>query len=244
MTQDLFKALTLSAPRLLEPRILAVLLLPALGSLVVWVVLAWFFWQAWTGAVSSLIGSTVVAGWLQSWSASWVVDYTAMLAVFMAVMPAIYVTALVITELVAMPVIVGLVAERDFPQLQRRRGGSLAGSLLNATVAILVFVVLWIITLPLWLTGIGAVLAPLLNSAYLLQRLMRYDALSEHAGREEYAQIVGAGRGDFFLLGALLSLLLYVPVVNLLLPVFAGLVFTRFGLARLERLRNAGGISQ
>lgn len=241
--KNLLHALVVSTPRLLEPRILAVLLLPAVGSLVLWSVLAWLFWQAWTGAVSSVIGSTVVAGWLQSWSATWVVDYTAILAVFMALMPAIYVTALVITELFAMPVIVRLVAERDFPQLQRRRGGNLAGSLLNATVAILVFVVLWIITLPLWLTGIGAMLAPWLNSAYLLQRLLRYDALADHASAVEYAQIVGSARGDLFLLGALLSLLLYVPVVNLLLPVFAGLVFTRFGLARLERLRGAGEVS-
>lgn len=242
--KDMIIAVMASAPRLLEPRILAVLLLPALGSLVLWSVLAWLFWQTWTGAVSSVIGSTVVAGWLQSWSATWVVDYTAMLAVFMALMPAIYVTALVITEVVAMPVIVGLVAERDFPQLQRRHGGSLAGSLCNAAVAITVFALLWIITLPLWLTGIGAVLAPWLNSAYLLQRLLRYDALADHAGAEEYTQIVGGARGDLFLLGILLSLLLYVPVVNLLLPVFAGLVFTRFGLARLERLRKTGGISQ
>jgi len=36
----------------------------------------------------------------------------------------------------------------------------------------------WIVTLPLWLTGVGAVLAPVLTSAYLNQRMFRYDALA------------------------------------------------------------------
>jgi CysZ protein len=97
--------------------------------------------------------------------------------------------------------------------------------------------VLWIVTLPLWLTGIGAVLAPVLNSAYLNQRMFRYDALAEHARREEFARIVRASRGDLFLLGILVSLLLYVPVVNLLVPVLSGLAFTHFCLARLARER-------
>ena len=110
--------------------------------------------------------------------------------------------------------------------------------MLNAATGIGIFVLLWIFTLPLWLTGVGAVLAPVLTSAWLNQRLFRYDALAEHASREEFARLVRAARGDLFLLGILLSLLLYVPLVNLLVPVLGGLAFTHFCLARLAAQRN------
>ena len=57
--------------------------------------------------------------------------------------------------------------------------------------------------------------------------------------REEFAQLVRIYRGDLFLIGILLSLLLYVPLFNLAVPVLAGLAFTQFSLGRLSELRRA-----
>ena len=235
---DVIAALTRAAGNLFDRRIIALVFLPMLGSLLVWMVLAWLFWDAWTGGITAAMGSTTVAGWLQGWSATWVIDYTAALVVLIAILPAMLVTALLITEIVAMPVIVKFVAGRYHPGLQRAAGGTLAGSIGNAVIGITVFALLWIFTLPLWLTGIGAVLAPVLTSAWLGQRLLRYDALAEHASPEEFAQIVRNSRGDLFLLGIFLSLLLYVPLVNLLVPVLSGLAFTQLCLAKLAATRR------
>jgi CysZ protein len=236
--QEVIAAFARAARNLFEPRILAVVLLPMLGSIVLWTVLAWLFWDAWTGGIAAAAGSTAVAGWLKSWGAAWVIDSAAALLVVVAILPAILVTALIITEVVAMPVIVSFVAERYHSDLKREAGGTLAGSLLNAAVGIAVFAVLWIATLPLWLTGIGAVMAPVLTAAYLNQRIFRYDALAEHASAVEFARLTRAARGDLFLLGIMLSLLLYVPLVNLLVPVLSGLAFTHFCLSRLARARG------
>jgi hypothetical protein len=233
------QALLRAGGNLLEPRILALLLLPVLGSFVLWAILTWVFWEAWTGFISGMLRTTMVAGWLQNWSAVWVIDYTAVLAVLIAVLPAMLVTALVITEIVAMPVIVRFVADRYHPQLAHAFGGSVAGSVANAAVAIVIFAVLWVGTLPLWLTGFGAVLAPVLTSAWLNQRLFRYDALADHASREEFADFVRSSRRELFFLGVLLSLLLYVPLLNLAVPVLAGLAFTQFGLGRLAVMRRS-----
>jgi uncharacterized protein involved in cysteine biosynthesis len=236
--RDVITALSRAARNLFEPRIIAVVLLPMLGSIVLWTVLAWLFWDAWTGGIASTVGSTVVAGWIKSWGATWVISSAAGLLVVIGLLPGIYVTALVITEIIAMPIIVKFIGERYYASLKREAGGTLAGSILNATIGISIFAVLWIVTLPLWLTGVGIVLAPVLTSAYLNQRIFRYDALAEHASREEFARITRASRGDLFLLGILISLLLYVPVVNLLVPVLSGLAFTHFCLERLARERN------
>lgn len=236
--RDAVTALTRAAGNLFDARIIAIVFLPMLASVLLWTLLAWLFWDAWTGLIGGAMTTTTVAGWLQGWSATWVIDYTAALAVLIAILPAMFVTALLITEIIAMPVIVRFVAERYHPELRRAAGGTLAGSIANAAIGITVFALLWIVTLPLWLTGIGAVLAPLLTSAWLNQRLFRYDALAEHAGAAEFAQLVRDSRGDLFLLGILVSSLLYVPVVNLLVPVLGGLAFTQFCLARLAVMRS------
>lgn len=236
--QDIITALIRATRNLFDARIVAIVFAPMLGSLVLWTILAWIFWDAWTGGIAGAMATTTVAGWLQGWSATWVIDYTAMLVVLIAILPAMLVSALVITEIVAMPIIVKFVAGRHHPELHRAEGGTIIGSVLNAVIGIGVFVVLWTFTLPLWLTGVGAVLAPVLTSAWLNQRLFRYDALAEHASPGEFTQITRTSRGDLFLLGVLLSLLLYVPLVNLLVPVLSGLAFTHFCLGRLARERE------
>jgi uncharacterized protein involved in cysteine biosynthesis len=223
---------------LAQPRVLAVLVLPMLGAILLWTALAFFFWDAWIGAFRGLTADTTVAGWLEARGAGWVLESLGVVLVIVLLLPATIITAVVVTELVAMPVIVS-VAGQSYPTLERRSFGTVAGSLGNALVAVAVFALLWIVTLPLWLSGIGAVVLPALNSAYLNQKLFRYDALSEHASREEYAELVQRNRSGLFGLGLILAPLYYVPVVNLAAPVVSGLAFTHFCLALLARQRRS-----
>ncbi len=229
----LFKALR----DLREPRVLALALVPPLAAILVWAGLAWAFAGDWARLVADGIASTPWLTWVRDWGLSSVFIWGSGIAAFALLLPVMLITAVLVTDIVAMPVIVPLVGARDYPQLKQLRGGTFLGSAGNAAAAIVVFAVLWLVTLPLWLTGIGAVLAPVLASAYLNQRLFRYDALAEHASAAEFAHILRTSRGDLFLLGILLSLLLYVPPINLLVPVLSGLAFTHFCLARLARVR-------
>ena len=111
----------------------------------------------------------------------------------LALLPATLVTAMIVTELVAMPVIVSVV-QRAYPGLRKAGGSSALGSVANAGLALAVFALLWLVTLPLWLTGVGAVVLPALNAAYLNQRIFRYDALADHASAAEYRAIVEHAR--------------------------------------------------
>jgi CysZ protein len=200
-------------------------------------VLAWIFWVPWTDWFRTLIDASAVGRWLITHGASWVLGSMSALFVIALLMPAVLITAILITELVAMPVIVAVVA-RNYPGLEKRGDGTVLGSAANAMVAITVFALLWIVTLPLWLTGIGAIVLPALNSAYLNQRLFRYDALAEHATREEYRFLVRRTKGRLYALGVLLALLYYVPIVNLVAPVVTGLAYSHFCLGELALLRR------
>jgi uncharacterized protein involved in cysteine biosynthesis len=137
-----------------------------------------------------------------------------------------------------MPIMVADIAARDFPELERRRGGSLAGSVWNTIWVTLAFLVLWLLTLPLWLFGLPAAVLPILLTGWLNERLFRYDALAEHASREEYLQLVRRQRWPLLGLGMVAAVLQTVPVINLFAPVYSGLIFVHFGLAGLRRLRR------
>ena len=236
-TLGVFTAFTRAVRDLAQPRILALLVLPMLVAIVSWSVLAYVFWDTWTGAFAGFTGDTAVARWLAQHGASWVLQGAGMFLGIALLLPAIVVTAMVLTELFAMPAIVSVVSE-GYPALEKRKGGTVIGSMGNAVMAIVVFAVLWLITLPLWLTGIGALVVPALLSAYLNQKLFRYDALAEHASRNEYADIVSRNRLRLFGLGLILAPLYYVPILNLAVPVFAGLAFTHLCLAELAVLRG------
>ena len=232
-----FGAVARAAGDLGKARVLAVLMLPMLGAIVLWSVLAFFFWDAWTGAFTAFLQDSAFGRWLASYGMRWTLETLSFIVVAALAIAGILVTAVAVTELVAMPVVVSVV-ERRYAGLEKRPGGSVAGSIVNATTGATVFVLLWIVTLPLWFTGIGAVIVPALNSAYLSQRLFRYDALSEHATREEYRALVARHRTRLLGLGLILAPLYYVPVVNLAAPVFTGLAFTHYCLGALAEMRK------
>lgn len=208
-----------------------------LGAIVFWCVLAFFFWDAWTSAFRSLIEGTALAQWLVDHGGRWFVESLGVVLVVVLLLPATLITAVLVTELIAMPVVVS-VASRSYPTLAKQSGGTMVGSIGNALAAVSIFALLWIVTLPLWLTGIGAIIVPALNSAYLNQRLFRYDALAEHATRDEFSELVKSNRAGLFGLGLMLAPLYYVPLVNLAAPVIAGLAFTHYCLSKLELVRR------
>ena len=220
-----------------EPRILAIVLLPMLGALAIWATLSWVFWDDWTAWLSGLATGTAAARWLEDFWAGWLIGSLTALGVIVLLAPATLITAMVITEVVALPVIVSFVGEHYYSRLEKKHGGTIAGSIINSIIGVLMFCALWLVTLPLWLTGVAAFVLPPLLSAYLNQRLFSYDALAEHAARDEYRALLARARGRMFLLGLLLAVFFYVPLINLLVPVSSGLAFTHLCLAELERYR-------
>lgn len=221
-----------------ERRVLALALVPPLATIAVWATLTWAYADDWARLVADGIATTPWLTWIRDWGLSSVLIWASGIAAFALLIPVMLVTAVIVTELIAMPVIVPMIGERHYPRVERRKGGTVAGSVRNAVVATAMFAALWLITLPLWLTGIGALVLPLVLSAYFNQRMFRYDALAEHASAAEYEAIVRRARGKLYGLGLVLAALYYVPLVNLLVPVLSGLAFTHLCLGELDRLRR------
>ena len=222
-------ALRRALPLLFTARIIALATLPLLVAAVVWIAIAVMAWNPVTEAIARFFSAAEPGAW-QRFAADAI---AALMFVALAV-----VTALTAIAVLTMPVIVKIVAARHFPTLEAKRGGTLAGSIRNASVALTVFVVLWLLALPLLVLPPVYVVASLLLNAWLSQRMFRYDALAEHASEQEMASILRDNRSRLFGLGVVLSPLSLVPIVNVLvLPIYAGIAFTELCLSELARLR-------
>jgi hypothetical protein len=219
-------------------RVLWVVVWPMGVALLLWLALGVTFWSTFSGWIAQGLDVIGIQAWLTDLEPVWVAHGIQLIVHLLLFVPLVMLTALVITALFAMPALIRVVAERDYPELKRECGGGLAGSLWNAAVAIGLFAVLWLVTLPLWLIGVG-VIVPFVAAAYLNQRLFRYDALAEHASTEEMAALFKSERNGWWGLGLLTGLLQFVPLLNLLGPVVAALAFIHFGLARLDRRRTS-----
>jgi CysZ protein len=223
-------------------RVLWVVIWPMLAALLLWLVLAVTFWGTFSGWMAQGLDAIGIQAWLTDLEPVWIAHAIQALLHFLLFVPLVYLTALVITALFGMPALIRIVAGRDYPQLRRENGGGLVGGLVgglwNAGVALVLFAALWVLTLPLWLIGVG-VIVPFVAAAYLNQRLFRYDAIAEHASADEMAALFRQERSGWWGLGFLTGLVQFVPLLNLLGPVFAALAFIHFGLARLERHRAA-----
>jgi uncharacterized protein involved in cysteine biosynthesis len=96
--------------------------------------------------------------------------------------------------------------------------------------------------LPLLLIPGALLVLPLLLSSWLNQRTFRFDALAEHATQSEMQILVREHRKRFYMAGLATAAAAYVPLLNLLAPAFAALVFVHLGLAALRRRRQEGGV--
>ncbi|PIV87702.1 MAG: hypothetical protein COW48_10115 [Hydrogenophilales bacterium CG17_big_fil_post_rev_8_21_14_2_50_63_12] len=235
---SLFAILRRAAADLMQPRVLAIMFLPMLLALILWGGLFWGFGTLWVAGLEGVFNDSPLPGWLGPTLAGWVIGMGVTMVLILLLLPAIYVTALFITSLIFMPILLSVVARRHYPELGRQYGGSFLGSLGNSLFALTIYLLVWLLTLPFWLLGpFGAGVAIILN-AWLNQRLFLYDALAEHASKEELARLRAEGGWPLYGLAAFLGLLHLVPIINFFAPVYMGLAFTHYALEQLARSRK------
>lgn len=233
---SVFEALSRAFRDLFQFQVLWIVIWPILVASLLWFLLGVAFWSTFSGWIASGLTAIGIQTWLEGVEPRWIAYGIQAIAHLILFVPLVFVTALVITALFAMPALIRLVADRDYPHLERKNGGGLAGSLLNALIALGIFAAIWLITLPLWLIGAGLVI-PFIATAYLNQRLFRYDALAEHASQDEMRAIFSSRRSLLWGLGLLTGLVQFIPILNLFAPVLTALAFIHFGLACLKNLR-------
>ncbi|MFG5409595.1 EI24 domain-containing protein [Piscinibacter sakaiensis] len=247
----------------LHPRVIALSLLPLLLMSALAFGAGWFFWEPALDAVQDRIGSWALLGSLvAALEGAGLTGLRAALAPLVVVLlatPVIVVCSLLAVAMLMTPAMVSLVAARRFPQLERRRGGSLLGALFGGAWATLAALLALLLSLPLWFVPPLVLVLPPLIWGWLTYRLMGYDVLAEHADAVERRALLREHGTTLLAMGVLCGYLgaapsvvwasgvLFVAMAPLLVPVavwiytlvfaFSGLWFALAGALKRRRRR-------
>jgi hypothetical protein len=247
-------------------QIILLSLLPLLLSVGLWGGLMYVFFQPlldWLHGIFAEYGGFAASGSILAFLGMAALKTMVVpLAAMLLLLPLMIVTSLLFMGVVAMPSIARHVARRQYPSLERKEGGNMLGSLAVNAGAILVFVVLWLVMLPLYAFPPLALAAHALLWGWLTAKVMSYDALAAHASVDERRELVRTRRGALLAIGtlsgvagalpgiawvggALMSVVLFpvLAVVSLWLYIvifiFTGLWFQYYCMEALAEMRVA-----
>lgn len=239
---DAFQVLLNALIDSFRPKMLMLTLLSVAAALIFWLVIIWLS----VDPIMSLAMSTL--GWMgfdmgipageEFFMLTWFKAILVPLTVFGLLWPIVASSAVLLAGLYVTPTVLKYLSKKDFPHLARQGESGVVMSVWVTLKAVIVFLVGWIVTLPLWLIPGMAFVLPLLLTAYLLIAVMRFDALSDHATREEFKRIKKQDSTSAWLIGIFCAFLSFVPPILLIMPVLSALAFTRYYLQALENLRG------
>lgn len=260
----LFDAFWRAAAYCLHPKVIGLSLLPLLMSIALALGLGWLYWDAAvTGVRATLENWSLVDAalrWVESLAGASFRAVLAPVIVVLLAVPLVVVASLLLVALLMSPAVVGLVAARRFPGLERKRGaGVLLGLLWSLACAAMALLAL-LVSLPLWFIPPLMLVLPPLIWGWLTYRVMAFDMLAEHASVEERRALMQRHRWPLLAigvvtgyLGAAPSLLwafsalalVFAPVLVVvsvwlytLIFAFSALWFAHYCLAALAALRE------
>ena len=242
---------------------IALSLLPLLVMSVLALAVGYFFWESAVDAVRARIDAWALLGtlfvWLGGMGLTDLKSVLAPLLVVFAATPVIVVASLLTVALLMTPSMLGLVADRRFPQLERRQGGSFIGALFGSLWATVAALLAMIVTIPLWFVPPLVLVLPPLIWGWLTYRVLSYDVLAEHASVAERQALMREHRPSLLAMGVISGYLgaapslvwasgvLFVALAPVLVPVavwiytlvfaFSSLWFAHFALAALQQSR-------
>ena len=248
----------------LHPRVIALSVLPLAIMAAISLGLGYFFWESAIAAVRSNLESfallDTMVRWLEGLGLSNLrVVLAPVLLLFLAI-PVIVIVSLLFVAIFMTPAMVALVAERRFPALERKKGGSLVASVFWSLGSTVLAAIALVLSIPLWLVPPLILILPPLIWGWLTYRVMSYDALVDHASSEERRQIFKEHRGSLLSIGIISGYLgaapsviwasgaMFIALAPVLVPVaiwiytlvfaFSSLWFSHYTLKALDQLRK------
>ena len=245
------------------PRVMLLSLMPLALLLVLSLTWGYFYWEPTQDWVRDTLNSWLLMqsamDWLQDHGAGHLQSVLVPIVVIFAITPVLVIVTLLAVSAMMSPGLIKLVVDRRFGHLARKQGASVWVSWFWTIVSTLAVLLAMVITLPLWLVPPLMFVLPPLIWGWLSYRVMVFDALLDHASRDERIAIGRKHRMWLLLIGVLTGYLgalpsvvwasgaLFAAAFLVLVPLavwiyalvfaFTALWFAHYSLAALEQHR-------
>lgn len=230
--QGLVDSFWRAAAYCLHPRVIALSLLPLAIAGVLVFGFMFFFWEAAIASVRATLENwrlvESLLQWLDTMGLQSFRSALAAIVVLAGVLPVVLLLSLLLVALCMTPAIVTLVAQRRFPLLEKKRGGTLVQSVLASLGATLLALVLIVLSMPLWLIPPLVMVLPPLIWGWLTYRVFGFDVLAEHASADERHRLLKEQRVPMLAMGVVSGYLGAVPSLIWAVSGVAGIIFAPF----------------
>lgn len=236
---EIFLALKRSLGSLRHGKTWLYLLTPAIASLLFMIGLVIFSLKR---LIDAFIEQPPMT-WIAEWGAFWLAKFFAVIGGWLVIFSASYMLSMLLAAIIILPLMLKVLASNDYADLARMGDDSFSASTFNSVSAAILFMLGWVLTLPLWLIpGLGLIL-PFFWMAWLNRRTFGYDALAVHASAEEWRTLRAQHAMPLLLLGGIMALIAHVPIIGMLAPSVAALAYLHYCLEALRRLRQGAVLS-
>lgn len=225
-----------------HPRMIATILLPFGIALLGAVILLWLFWSPLTSWMDDIVSSSGMFNTVDGWFlAIGLFSMKIWLVPIMAagmLLPMAGILGLIIAAIFVMPIVLKHLEKKQYKGIRRQGKNITLLGTWNALWVGVLFCLGWIFTMPLWLFPPLALVLPVFWWAFAVNRMLRVDAMIEHASPQERRLLWDRHYKKLWFIGGILSLINLIPLFWLVMPVFSSLVYAHFCLQSIVDLRN------
>jgi hypothetical protein len=226
----------------LHPSMIFALFLPVIVTIVLFSILLWFGFAPLNEWLIAQFDQSVISTYADPWVGvagllwfkSWLIPF---ISLFM-LLPLAGIAGLAVAAVWIMPWVLSHLSTRNYPDVQARGRHATLLSVWNAIWVSLVFLLGWLITLPLWLIPPLGLILSVFWWTFAFTKMMRIDSLVDHASPAELKAILHERSRSFWIIGLICALANLFPPAWIFLPVFSGLVFAHYSFQAIRDLRQ------
>ena len=222
---------------ILRPKIVGLLLTPFIGSILFWGSLTYFLWGWLTNLGILLFQTSLIQSMIDLLSSYLIIGhdpfvfFTKFFFILAVILPLSLITALIITSIFLVPIVVEELRKTDFPSLVKKSNSIFSGTTATLSISAKYFSS-WIGTLPLWFLFPGAnLIVPYLLLSWFNSRLFTWEVMIEISTNTETKEFIQNHFINLWSLGLLTSILYFIPILNFIAPVLTAAAFSRYCLA-------------
>jgi hypothetical protein len=238
---ELIPILFRSLKDILMPKILRLLILPFVGSFMLWTLITWMIWDWIIRLGFQLYNFDPMQRLVEILSPYFVlssdpiVAVTAGVFILVIIVPAAIITAMLIASSLIVPALVSELRKIEFTQINGKPNTLIYGLYISIIYSA-EYILMWIGLVPFWIAlPLGTIIIPYVLLSWFNSRLFAWEVMLEIATPEVSEKFIKQNSKNLFLLGLLTSIFYYIPFVNLFAPVISSAGFARYCLTRYVR---------
>lgn len=232
------------------PQVILCFLAPVFLSIFFWVLITVFFWDKMFLVLGSSVKEMILyvmqtISIIPPEAVRYLTESSSVISivllwtfVLLLIIPVVLVSAAIITSILASTYLIQFLGRKEFPDLVKKGHSRLGASLLNAIFYSCIYLLLWLISLPLMLFPPLTPFISVTLVAWYNLKLGSFDVLTEWCNGEEFRDLRRQSQAKAFIISLIGSSSILLPMAFLFAPILVNMALTFHYMYQLKAYRQ------